>query len=122
MLPEELKNCRMYGVEIDSISGRIAGQLYQKATIAIQAFEKTNMPDNFFDVVIGNVPFDDKIKPNDSRYNKYKFVLHDYFFAKALDKVRPGGVVVFISSKGTMDKENSNVRRYLAQRAELIGQ
>lgn len=121
MLPEKLKNCRMYGVEIDSISGRIAGQLYQKATIAIQAFEKTNMPDNFFDVVIGNVPFDDKIKPNDSRYNKYKFVLHDYFFAKALDKVRPGGVVVFISSKGTMDKENSNVRRYLAQRAELIG-
>ncbi len=90
MLPEELNDsCKMYGVELDSISGRIAQQLYQKSTIAIQPFEKTNMPDNFFDVAIGNVPFDNKIKPNDRRYNKNKFVLHDYFFAKTIDKVRP---------------------------------
>ncbi|MFG6319449.1 MAG: hypothetical protein K1W33_06330 [Clostridia bacterium] len=90
MLPEELNDsCKMYGVEVDSISGRIAQQLYQKSTIAIQPFEKTNMPDNFFDVAIGNVPFDNMIKPNDRRYNKNKFVLHDYFFAKTIDKVRP---------------------------------
>lgn len=90
MLPEELENsCKMYGVEMDSISGRIAQQLYQKSTIAIQAFEKTNMPDNFFDVAVGNVPFDNQIKPNDRRYNKNKFAIHDYFFEKTLDKVRP---------------------------------
>ena len=88
MLPEELNNCQMYGVELDSISGKIAQQLYQKSTIAIQPYEKTNIPDNFFDVAVGNVPFDD-FKPNDRRYNKNKFVLHDYFFAKTLDKVRP---------------------------------
>ena len=121
MLPEELDNCKMYGVEIDSISGRIAQQLYQKSTIAIQPFEKTNMPDNFFDVAIGNVPFDNKIKPNDRRYNKNKFVLHDYFFAKTIDKVRPGGIIALVTSKGTMDKENSSVRKYLSQRAELVG-
>ncbi len=121
MLPEELDNCKMYGVEMDSISGRIAQQLYQKSTIAIQPFEKTNMPDNFFDVAIGNVPFDNKIKPNDRRYNKNKFVLHDYFFAKTIDKVRPGGIIALITSKGTMDKENNSVRKYISQRAELIG-
>ncbi len=88
MLPEELNNCQMYGVELDSVSGRIAQQLYQKSTIAVQAYEKTNIPDNFFDIAVGNVPFDD-FKPNDRRYNKNKFVLHDYFFAKTLDKVRP---------------------------------
>ena len=122
MLPEELNDsCKMYGVEVDSISGRIAQQLYQKSTIAIQPFEKTNMPDNFFDVAIGNVPFDNMIKPNDRRYNKNKFVLHDYFFAKTIDKVRPGGIIALVTSKGTMDKENSSVRKYISQRAELIG-
>lgn len=122
MLPEELNDsCKMYGVELDSISGRIAQQLYQKSTIAIQPFEKTNMPDNFFDVAIGNVPFDNKIKPNDRRYNKNKFVLHDYFFAKAIDKVRPGGIIALVTSKGTMDKENNSVRKYISQRAELVG-
>lgn len=120
MLPDELKNCSMYGVELDSISGRIAQQLYQKSTIAIQGYEKTNIPDNFFDVAIGNVPFAEHTI-NDKRYNKNKFLLHDYFFAKTLDKIRPGGVVAFITSKGTMDKENSKVRRYLSQRAELVG-
>ena len=120
MLPEKLDNCQMYGVELDTISGRIAQQLYQKSTIAVQAYEKTNIPDNFFDVAVGNVPFDD-FKPNDRRYNKNKFVLHDYFFAKTLDKVRPGGIIAFVTSKGTMDKENSSVRKYLCQRAELIG-
>lgn len=120
MLPEELKNCQMYGVELDSISGRIAQQLYQRSTIAVQAYEKTNIPDNFFDVALGNVPFDD-FKPNDRRYNKNKFVLHDYFFAKTLDKVRPGGIIAFVTSKGTMDKENTSVRKYLCQRAELVG-
>lgn len=120
MLPNELDNCQMYGVELDSISGRIAQQLYQKSTIAVQAYEKTNMPDNFFDVAVGNVPFDN-FKPNDRRYNKNKFVLHDYFFAKTLDKVRPGGIIAFVTSKGTMDKENNSVRKYISQRAELIG-
>lgn len=121
MLPEELQNtCNFYGVEFDSVSGRIAQQLYQKSTIAVQEYEKTNIPDNFFDVSIGNVPFAE-IPVNDSRYNKHKFFLHDYFFAKTLDKVRPGGIVAFITSKGTMDKQNTNVRKYLSQRAELIG-
>lgn len=121
MLPEELQNnCQLYGVEEDSISGRIAQQLYQKSTIAVQPFEKTNIPDNFFDVAVGNVPFGE-YKLNDRRYDQYKFLIHDYFFAKTLDKVRPGGIVAFITSKGTMDKENSIVRKYLSQRAELVG-
>ena len=121
MLPEELEDkCQLYGVEQDSISGRIAQQLYQKSTIAVQPYEKTNIPDNFFDVSVGNVPFGE-FKLNDRKYDKYKFVIHDYFFAKTLDKVRPGGIVAFITSKGTMDKENSYVRKYLCQRAELVG-
>lgn len=120
MLPEELNNCQMYGVELDSVSGRIAQQLYQKSTIAVQAYEKTNIPDNFFDVAVGNVPFDD-FKPNDRRYNKNKFVLHDYFLQKHQIKFAHGGIVAFVTSKGTMDKENTSVRRYLSQRAELIG-
>ena len=120
MLPDELNNCQMYGVEIDSISGRIAGQLYQKNTIAIQGYEKTNIPDNFFDIAVGNVPFAEHTI-NDRKYNKYNFFLHDYFFAKTLDKVRPGGIIAFITSKGTMDKENNKVRKYLSQRAELVG-
>ncbi len=120
MLPKELNDCKMYGVELDSLSGKIAQQLYQKSTIAVQAFEKINIPDNFFDVALGNVPFD-TFKPNDRRYNKNKFVIHDYFFAKTLDKVRPGGIIAFITSKFTLDKENNSVRKYLSQRAELIG-
>ena len=120
MLPEELNNCQIYGVEKDSISGRIAQQLYQKSTIAVQGYEKTNIPDNFFDISIGNVPFGE-IPVNDRRYNKNKFHIHDYFFAKTLDKIRPGGIITFITSKGTMDKENNKVRKYLSQRAELIG-
>lgn len=121
MIPEELENnCQLYGVEVDSISGRIAGQLYQKSTIAVQPYEKTNIPDNFFDVAVGNVPFGE-YKLNDRRYDKYKFLIHDYFFAKTLDKVRPGGIVAFVTSKGTMDKENNIVRKYLSQRAELVG-
>lgn len=121
MLPDELaQNCQIYGVEADSISGRIAQQLYQKSTIAVQPYEKTNIPDNFFDVSVGNVPFGE-FKLNDRRYDKYKFLIHDYFFAKTLDKVRPGGIVAFITSKGTMDKENNAVRKYLSQRAELVG-
>ena len=120
LLPEKLKNCNMYGVEIDSISGRIAQQLYQKSTIAIQGYENTELPDSFFDLAIGNVPFGD-FKVADKRYDKNKFMIHDYFFAKTLDKVRPGGVIAFITSKGTMDKENNSVRKYIAQRAELLG-
>lgn len=120
MIPEELENCRVYGVELDSLSGRIAQQLYQKSTIAIQGFEKTNIPDNFFDVAVGNVPFGD-FGVVDRRYDKNNFLIHDYFMAKSLDKIRAGGIIAFITSKGTMDKQNSNVRRYLSQRAELIG-
>lgn len=120
MLPEELDNCNMYGVEFDSVSGRIAQQLYQKSTIAVQGYEKINIPDNFFDVAVGNVPFGE-FKLNDKRYDKNKFFVHDYFFAKSLDKIRPGGVIAFVTSKGTMDKENNSVRKYLSQRAELIG-
>ena len=101
--PESMQNSKLHGVEIDSLTGRIAKQLYQKANIAIEGFEKTNLPDDHFDVVLGNVPFGE-IRVNDSRYNAQKFLIHDYFFAKALDKVRAGGVVMFITSKGTMDK------------------
>ena len=120
MKPEFLSDCKMYGVELDSVSGRIAAQLYQKSKIAVEGYEKVNLPDSFFDVAIGNVPFGE-FKVFDSRYDRYNFFIHDYFFAKTLDKVRPGGVIAFITSSGTMDKKNPYVRRYLAQRAELIG-
>ena len=120
LLPESMQNSKLHGVEIDSLTGRIAKQLYQKANIAIEGFEKTNLPDDHFDVVLGNVPFGE-IRVNDSRYNAQKFLIHDYFFAKALDKVRAGGVVMFITSKGTMDKASPEVRKYIARRAELLG-
>lgn len=120
MVPETLKTSNLYGIELDSISGRIARQLYQKSSIAIEGYEKTELPDSFFDVAIGNVPFGD-FKLNDKRYDKNNFLIHDYFFAKTLDKVRPGGIVAFITSKGTLDKENPSVRKYIAQRAELLG-
>lgn len=120
LLPESMQNSKLHGVEIDSLTGRIAKQLYQKANISIEGFEKTNLPDDHFDVVLGNVPFGE-IRVNDSRYNAQKFLIHDYFFAKALDKVRAGGVVMFITSKGTMDKASPEVRKYIAQRAELLG-
>ena len=120
LLPESMQNSKLHGVEIDSLTGRIAKQLYQKANIAIEGFEKTNLPDDHFDVILGNVPFGE-IRVNDSRYNAQKFLIHDYFFAKALDKVRAGGVVMFITSKGTMDKASPEVRKYIAQRAELLG-
>ena len=120
LLPDSMQNSKLHGVEIDSLTGRIAKQLYQKANIAIEGFEKTNLPDDHFDVVLGNVPFGE-IRVNDNRYNAQKFLIHDYFFAKALDKVRAGGVVMFITSKGTMDKASPEVRKYIAQRAELLG-
>jgi N12 class adenine-specific DNA methylase len=119
-LPTPLQGCNLYGVEVDSISGRIAKQLYQKANISITGFEKTTYPDNFFDVAIGNVPFGD-YKLYDPKYNKHNFRIHDYFIAKAIDQVRPGGIVAFITTKGTLDKSNPTVRKYLAERAELIG-
>ena len=120
LLPDRMAGSTLHGVEIDSLTGRIAKQLYQKASIAIEGFEQTRLPDDHFDVVVGNVPFGD-FKVNDSRYNAQKFLIHDYFFAKALDKVRSGGVVAFITSKGTMDKTSPEVRKYIAQRAELLG-
>ena len=120
LIPEEFNSSNLYGIELDSISGRIAKQLYQKADIRIQGYEKADLPDSFFDVAIGNVPFGD-FKINDKRYDKNNFLIHDYFFAKTLDKLRPGGVVAFITSKGTMDKANPEVRKYIAQRAELLG-
>ena len=120
MLPPEMRESRLYGVELDPVSGRIARQLYQNASIAIQGFESTPIPDSFFDAAVGNVPFG-QYKIPDKRYDKHNFLVHDYFFAKTLDKVRPGGLVAFITSKGTMDKASPEVRRYLAQRAELLG-
>ena len=120
LLPDSMAGSKLHGVEIDELTGRIAKQLYQKANIAVQGFEQTKLPDDHFDVIIGNVPFGD-FKVNDSRYNAQKFLIHDYFFAKALDKVRTGGVVAFITSKGTMDKASPEVRKYIAQRAELLG-
>ena len=120
MLPEEMRESKIYGVEIDPISAGIAQQLYQKTSIAAQPFEEASLPDSFFDCVIGNVPFGD-FKVADKRYDKYNFLIHDYFFAKSLDKLRPGGVMALVTSKGTMDKENSAVRKYIAQRADLIG-
>lgn len=120
MLPDAMQDSKIYGVELDTISAGIAQQLYQKTTIVAQGFEETNLPDSFFDGVVGNVPFGD-FKVSDKRYDKHKFLIHDYFFAKSLDKLRPGGVMALVTSKGTMDKENSAVRKYIAQRAELLG-
>ena len=120
LLPADMAGSKAYGVELDSISGRIAGQLYQNASISVNGFETVQMPDSFFDVAVGNVPFGD-FKVLDRRYDKHHWLIHDYFFGKTLDKVRPGGIVAFITSKGTLDKENSAVRKYLAQRADLIG-
>ena len=120
MLPKSMGNAKVYGVELDTVSAGIAQQLYQKSSIAAQGFEEVNVPDSFFDGVIGNVPFGD-FKVADKRYDKYNFLIHDYFFAKSLDKLRPGGVMALITSKGTMDKTNSSVRKYIAQRAELLG-
>ena len=120
MLPESMANTRIYGVELDTISAGIAQQLYQKSSIAAQGFEEVNVPDSFFDGVVGNVPFGD-FKVLDKRYDKYNFLIHDYFFAKSLDKLRPGGVMALVTSKGTMDKANSSVRKYIAQRADLLG-
>ena len=120
MLPAGMRDCRVYGVEMDTVSANIARQLYQQSSIAAQPFEDTELPDSFFDAVVGNVPFGD-FKVSDSRYDKQGFLIHDYFFAKSLDKLRPGGVMALITSKGTMDKANPSVRKYIAQRADLLG-
>ena len=120
ILPDSLKQCKIYGIEKDIISGKIAQQLYQKNSIAIQGYEDVELPDSFFDVAIGNVPFGN-FKVLDNRYNKNSFLIHDYFFAKTLDKIRPGGIIAFITSKGTMDKGDPSVRKYIAQRADLLG-
>ena len=120
LIPDSMKNSKLYGVELDSITGRIARQLYQQANIAVQGFGETSLPDSFFDLAIGNVPFG-SYGVADKKYDKYHFYIHDYFFAKTLDKVRPGGIIAFITSKGTMDKQNPEVRKYIAQRAELLG-
>ena len=120
MLPQSMQNSKFYGVELDIISGRIARQLYQKSNIAVQGYEKASLPDSFFDVAIGNVPFG-QFKVVDKKYDKNNWLIHDYFFGKTLDKVRPGGIIAFITSSGTMDKKNPAVRKYIAQRAELLG-
>ena len=120
MLPTEMKGSKIYGIELDSISGKIAQQLYQRNSIAVQGYETTQIPDSFYDVAIGNVPFG-QFKVNDRRYNKHNFLIHDYFFAKTLDKVRPGGIIAFITSMGTLDKTNGSVRKNIAQRAALLG-
>lgn len=120
LVPDSMKNSKLYGIELDSITGRIAKQLYQQANIAVQGFEETNLPDSFFDLAISNVPFG-SYGVADKKYDKHKFYIHDYFFAKTLDKVRPGGIIAFITSKGTMDKQNPEVRKYIAHRAELLG-
>ncbi len=120
LVPETMNGCKLYGVELDSITGRIAKQLYQTANIAVQGYEATNLPDSFFDLAIGNVPFGG-YGVSDKRYDKYKLLIHDYFFVKTLDKVRPGGLIAFLSSKGTLDKQSPEVRKYIAQRAELLG-
>jgi len=119
-LPESMEEAKLYGVELDGLSGRIARQLYQKADIRIGGFEETAYPDNFFDAAIGNVPFGD-YKIYDPKYNRYNFLVHDYFLAKALDQVRPGGIVAFITTKGTLDRSNPTIRRYLSERAEFLG-
>ncbi len=120
LIPDSMSESKIYGVELDSISGRIAQQLYQRNNIAVQGFENTDLPDSFFDAALGNVPFGN-FKLSDKRYDKNNFLIHDYFFAKTLDKVRPGGIVAFITSHGTLDKENPSVRKYIAQRADLLG-
>ncbi len=120
LVPESMSESNLYGVELDTLTGRIAQQLYQQSSIAVQGFEETELPDSFFDLAIGNVPFG-SYSLHDKRYDKHHFLIHDYFFAKTLDKVRPGGIVAFISSKGTLDKQNPSVRKYIAERAELIG-
>lgn len=120
MKPEKLADSKIYGIELDSISGRIARQLYQQSSIAVQGYEKTDLPGSFFDVALGNVPFG-SFKVSDKRYDRHNFLIHDYFFARTLDKVRPGGIIAFITSKGTMDKESISVRKYIAQRADLLG-
>ncbi|MBO5416130.1 MAG: N-6 DNA methylase, partial [Clostridia bacterium] len=120
MLPDSMSESKIYGVELDSLTGRIARQLYQKNGITIDGYEKTHFPDSFFDVAVGNVPFG-QFRVVDKKYDKHNFLIHDYFFAKTLDKVRPGGVIAFVTSSGTLDKENPAVRKYLAQRADLIG-
>lgn len=120
LVPESMQNSKLYGVELDRVTGRIAKQLYQNANIAVQGFEETSLPDSFFDLAVGNVPFG-SYGVADKKYDKHKFYIHDYFFAKTLDKVRPGGIIAFITSKGTMDKQNPEVRKYIAQRAELLG-
>ena len=120
MLPQSMRNVKVYGVELDTISAGIAQQLYQKSSIAAQGFEEVRLPDNFFDGVVGNVPFGD-FKVADKKYDKYNFLIHDYFFAKSLDMLRPGGIMALITSKGTMDKKNPKVRKYIAQRAKLLG-
>lgn len=120
LLPESMAGSRLYGVELDSITGRIAKQLYQNANITIQGYEETALPDSFFDVAIGNIPFGD-YGVADKRYDKNHFLIHDYFFAKTLDKVRPGGIIALVTSSGTMDKKNPSVRKYIAQRADLLG-
>lgn len=120
MLPPSMQGAKMYGVEIDKISAGIAQQLYQRTSIAAQPYEEANVPDSFFDAVVGNVPFGD-IRLADKRYDKYHFLIHDYFFAKSLDKLRPGGIMALVTSKGTMDKENPAIRKYIAQRADLLG-
>lgn len=120
MVPDSMTSSKLYGIELDSISGRIAQQLYQKSSIAVQGYEKTDLPDSFFDAAVGNVPFG-QFKVPDKRYDKYNFLIHDYFFARTLDKVRPGGIIAFVTSKGTLDKESPAVRKYIAQRADLLG-
>ncbi len=120
LVPESMTKSKLYGIELDSITGRIAKQIYQQVNIAVQGFEETNLPDSFFDLAIGNVPFG-SYGIADKKYDKHKFYIHDYFFAKTLDKVRPGGIIAFVTSKGTMDKQNPEVRKYIAQRAELLG-
>ena len=120
LVPEGMADSKLYGVELDSITGRIAQQLYQKSSIAVQGFEKTDLPDSFFDLAIGNVPFG-SYTLKDKRYDKNHFLIHDYFFARTLDKVRPGGVVAFVTSKGTLDKKRADVRKYIAERADLLG-
>ena len=120
MLPDSMESSRLYGVELDNVSGRIAQQLYQKSSVAVQGFEKTDLPDSFFDAAIGNVPFG-QFKVPDKKYDKHNWLIHDYFFGRTLDKVRPGGIIAFVTSKGTLDKENPAVRKYIAQRADLLG-
>lgn len=120
LVPESMKDSKMYGIELDSITGRIAKQLYQNANISIEGYEDTKLPDSFFDVAVGNVPFG-QFGVLDKRYDKYHFNIHDYFFAKTLDKVRPGGIIAFVTSRFTMDKANSSVRKYISERAELLG-